>query len=190
MLRNYEVEFSQKNAENKILILQKKTLKKLLVILTITLLSNALLAQTSADSLPRYKRIPTVPPFKLVLAPDSVVFIKDELKKKRATIIMVFSPDCDHCVQSTKDLLAHYNLFKKVQIVMATSLAYVYVKKFYADLKLSAYPNIKVGWDAAYFLAGFYDVRMYPAIFLYDKKGNFKQAFDGHTKWETIAAQL
>jgi thioredoxin-related protein len=164
--------------------------KKVFILMAFIFLGNALLAQTAIDSLPRYKRIPTVPPFKLVTAPDSIVFIKDELKKKRATVVMVFSPDCDHCVHSTEDLLAHYNLFKKVQIIMATSLAYVYVKNFYTDLKLVDYPNIKVGFDPAYFLAGFYDVRTYPAIFLYDKKGNFKKAFDGNTKWETIAAAL
>lgn len=153
-------------------------------------MGNILLAQTLTDSLPRYKRIPTVPPFKLVVAPDSVVFIKDELKKKRATIVMIFSPDCEHCVHSTENLLPHYNLFKKVQIVMATALSYDHVKKFYTNLKLTDYPNIKVGYDAAYFLGGFYEVRSFPAIFLYDKKGNFKQAFDGNTKWETIAAAL
>jgi thioredoxin-related protein len=165
-------------------------LKKAFILIFFAFIGNTLFAQTITDSLPRYKRIPTVPPFKLVIAPDSIVFIKDELKKKRATIVMVFSPDCDHCVHSTEDLLAHYDLFKKAQIVMATSLAYSHVKKFYTDLKLADYPNVKVGWDAAYFLSGFYDVRTYPAIFLYDKKGNFKKAFDGNTKWETIAASL
>lgn len=165
-------------------------MKKAFILIFFAFIGNTLLAQTITDSLPRYKRIPTVPPFKLVIAPDSIIFIKDELKKKRATIVMVFSPDCDHCVHSTEDLLAHYDLFKKAQIVMATSLTYSHVKKFYTDLKLADYPNVKVGWDAAYFLAGFYDVRTYPAIFLYDKKGNFKKVFDGNTKWETIAASL
>jgi thioredoxin-related protein len=164
--------------------------KNVFLLLIFTIFGNILFAQSHIDSLPRYKRIPTVPPFKLIIAPDSIIFVKDELKKKRATIVMVFSPDCDHCVHSTEDLLAHYNLFKKVQIVMATSLAYEHVKKFYTNLKLTDYPNIKVGCDAAYFLGGFYEVRNFPAIFLYDKKGNFKQAFDGNTKWETIAAAL
>jgi thioredoxin-related protein len=158
--------------------------------MALVFIGNILLAQTSIDSLPRYKRIPTVPPFKLLIAPDSVFFIKDELKKKRATIVMIFSPDCDHCIHSTEDLLAHYNLFKNTQIVMATSLGYEHIKKFYNSLKLVDYPNIKVGTDAAYFLGGFYEVRSFPAIFLYNKKGNFIQAFDGNTKWETIAAAL
>jgi thioredoxin-related protein len=165
-------------------------LKTVLLLVTFIIFGNVLFAQSPTDSLPRYKRIPTAPPFKLIVAPDSVVFIKDQLKKKRATIVMVFSPDCDHCVHSTEDLLAHYNLFKKVQIVMATSLAYSHVKKFYVDLKLSNYPNVKVGWDASYFLGAYYEVRSFPAIFLYDKKGNFKQAFDANAKWETIAAAL
>jgi thioredoxin-related protein len=164
--------------------------KNVFLLLIFTIFGNILFAQSHIDSLPRYKRIPTVPPFKLIIAPDSIIFVKDELKKKRATIVMVFSPDCDHCVHSTEDLLAHYDLFKKAQIVMATSLAYSHLRKFYTDLKLVDYPNIKVGTDAAYFLGGFYEVRNFPAIFLYDKKGNFKQAFDGNTKWETIAAAL
>ena len=165
-------------------------MKKYIKIFILVLCCNNCFAQNTTDSIPRYKRIPTVPPFKLVIAPDSTVFIKDELKKKQPTIVMIFSPDCEHCVHSTEDLLAHYKLFKKVQIIMATSLAYNHVKKFYADLKLADYPTIKVGTDAAYFLGGFYDVRMYPAIFLYDKKGNFKKAFDANTKWETISAAL
>lgn len=165
-------------------------MKKVFILIVLGFWGNTLFAQTAIDSLPRYKRIPTVPPFKLIIAPDSVVFIKDELKKKRATIVMIFSPDCDHCVHFTKDLLAHYDLFKKVQIVMATSLAYGHVKKFYIDLKIIDYPTIKVGTDAAYFLGGFYEVRSYPAFFLYDKKGNFKKAFDGSTNWQTLAAAL
>ncbi len=165
-------------------------LKTFLFLVIFTIFGNVLFAQSHKDSLPNYQLIPTVPPFKLIMSPDSVVFIKDHLKKKRATIIMVFSPDCDHCVRSTEDLLAHYNLFKKVQIVMATSLGYSHVKKFYTDIKLIDYPNIKVGYDTSNFLGTFYEVRSFPAIFLYDKKGNFKKAFDANAKWETIAAAL
>jgi thioredoxin-related protein len=165
-------------------------LKKITGLFIFILFYTISFAQPAKDSLPNYKLIPTVPPFKLIVAPDSIVFIKDQLKKRRATIVMVFSPDCDHCVHSTEDLLAHYNLFKKVQIVMATALAYEHVKKFYVDRKLIDYPNIKVGWDASYFLGAFYEVRSFPAIFLYDKKGNFKKAFDANAKWETIAASL
>jgi thioredoxin-related protein len=165
-------------------------MKKLLLFFMLSFASNFLFAQTVTPNVAAYLRIPTVPPFKLTIAPDSILFSKDELKKRMPTIIMIFSPDCDHCVHSTEDLIAHYPLFKKTQIVMASALPYEHVKKFYTTLKISDYPNIKVGEDKGYFLGTFFEVRSFPAIFLYDKKGNFKQVFDSNAKWETIAAAL
>jgi thioredoxin-related protein len=70
-----------------------------------------------------YLRFPTIPPFKLTKVPDSTVFTKDNLKKKKPTIIMVFSPDCEHCQEMTKQITANIHLFKKAQIVMATPLS-------------------------------------------------------------------
>ncbi|MFC4262280.1 TlpA family protein disulfide reductase [Ferruginibacter yonginensis] len=145
-------------------------------------------AQTPAE--PAYKRITTIPPFKLMVAPDSTAFTKEALQKKKATIIMVFSPECDHCLHATEDMLAHFDAFKKVQIVMSTPLAYSYVQKFYKDYQLAKYPNITVGVDVPYFLGTFFEVQSYPAIFLYDKKGQFKAAFNSDAKFEDIAKQL
>ena len=147
-------------------------------------------AQPIRDTLPAYKSIPTIPPFKLMLVPDSTAFTKYDLKKKKATMIIVFSPDCEHCIHATEDLLAHYDLFKKVQIVMATSLSYPHIQKFYKDFKLADYPNIKVGLDNSYFLGTFYDVHSFPAVFLYNKKGIFKEFFDGSVKFEKVAQRL
>ncbi len=173
-----------------IALLKIKKLKVLYSFVIATFFINISLAQTIPVSEPAYKRIPQLPPFKLYTAPDSLVFTKDELKKKKATIIMVFSPDCEHCLHSAEDLITHYNLFKKVQIVMASALPYEHVKKFYDNFKLGDYPNIKAGSDNTYFLGTFFEVRSFPAIFLYDKKGKFKTAFDANVKWETIAASL
>ncbi len=157
------------------------------IYISISILCNA---QLTGDSVPAYKRLPAIPPFKLIVTPDSTAFSRDDLKKKKATIIMVFSPDCDHCIHSTEDLIAHYDLFKKVQIIMVSALPYGYVKKFCNDFKLSNYPIIKVGEDKNYFLGSFYQVKSFPSIYLYSKKGKFKQYFDSNTKWETIAKFL
>ena len=164
-----------------------------LLVVVFAFFSGALSAQTTAsadDSIPAYKRIPTIPPFKLMLVPDSTAFTKDDLQKKTSTVIMVFSPDCEHCVRSTEDLLAHYDLFKNSQIVMGTFLSYDHIQKFYKEHKIADYPAIKMGLDNSYFLGTFYGVHMYPAIFVYDKHGNFKEYFEGSVKWEKIAQAL
>lgn len=145
---------------------------------------------TQADTSLLYLRFPIVPPFNIIKVPDSTRFTKDNLKNKRATIIMVFSPDCDHCQHETKELIKNIELFKKVQIVMASPTAYPYIKKFYEEYEIAKYPNIIMGRDPAYYLGTFYKIRSFPAIFLYNKKGEFVSAFDGSVPVEKIAEAL
>jgi thioredoxin-related protein len=131
-----------------------------------------------------------VPSFKLTRVPDSSFFTRNDLKKKTATIIMMFSPDCEHCQAETKELTAHIDLFKKAQIVMASPLDFDYLKKFYEEYKIADYPNISMGRDPGYFLGTFYKVRSFPAIFVYDKKGKLVRSFSGSVPIEQIAAAI
>lgn len=148
-------------------------------------------AQTNAiDSLPVYKRFPDVPPFTITRVPDSTQFSKADLHKNQNTIVMVFSPDCEHCQHATEDMLSHFNLFKKVQIVMATPLEYRFIVPFYYKYQISKYPNITIGRDPTYFLGQFYSVHNYPAIFLYNKKGKFVKSFEGSVPFTKIASYL
>lgn len=105
-------------------------------------------------------------------------------------MIVYFSPDCDHCIHFTKELLTHYALFDKVQIVMASALNYDIIKKFYLEYKIADYPNIHMGRDGIDFFRTFFGVRSFPTIVLYDKKGNFVKRFDGSAKMEQIASEL
>lgn len=163
-------------------------MKKYILLLVVVVLTRAAAAQTDTTLL--YLRFPIVPSFKLTNVADSSYFTKDNLKKKTPTIIILFSPDCEHCQHETKELTAKIDLFKKVQIVMASPLDYNHIKQFYTDYKIADYPNITMGRDPSYFLGTFYKVRSFPAIFLYDKKGNYVKSFDGSVPVEDIAAAL
>lgn len=145
-------------------------------------------AQTDSSLL--YLRFPTIPPFSIVKTADSTVFTKDDLAKKKATLIFIFSPDCDHCQIETKALTANIKLFKKAQIIMASNQGYTLLREFYNEYKIADYPNIIMGRDPSYFFGSFYKIRTFPSIFLYDKKGNFVKAFDGSVPVTTIASYL
>jgi thioredoxin-related protein len=144
-------------------------------------------AQTTDTSL-LYLRFPTVPPFKLTNVADSTFFAKENLKKKTATIIMIFSPDCEHCQVMTKKITDNITLFKKAQIIMATPLEYGIIKKFYNEYNIAKYPNIIMGRDPSYFLGTFFKVRGFPAIFVYNKKGKLVNWFGADDSVEKIAA--
>jgi len=163
-------------------------LKKYILLVLFVVTGTAIFAQTDTSLL--YLRFPIVPSFKLTNIADSSIFTKDNLKKKRPTIIMMFSPDCEHCQAETKELTAKIKLFKKAQIIMASPLDYNYMRKFYDEYKIADYPTITMGRDPSYFLGTFYKVRSFPSIFVYDKKGNFITSFTGSTPVEQIAAAL
>ena len=176
------------NGLKKVVLLKITRVKAILFPLLIICIGKT--GYSQADTSLLYLRFPTVPPFSINKAPDSIKFTKDDLHKKTATVIMVFSPDCEHCQHEINEIKANIRLFKKAQIVMASPLDYSYIKKFYEEYKIADYPNITIGRDPTYMLGTFYHIRSFPAIFVYNKKGKFVKAFDGTVPVQRIAEAL
>ena len=165
-------------------------MKRFFFLLAFILLKTICWAQVpTTDTIPIYKQFPDIPSFSLSRVPDSTVFTKDSLKKNVATIIIMFSPDCEHCQHETRNLMAKMNLLPKdVQIVMASPLNYVDILKFYKEYHIYDCPNIIMGRDPVWYLGGFYQVHNFPTIAIYNDKGKFIELMDGSVKIEKIAA--
>ncbi len=142
------------------------------------------------SSSPIYLRFPTIPKFTIYKAPDSTVFSRENLQKKKPVLFMVFSPDCEHCQHETEDLLANIKKFKNTQIVMVTYLPYDEMIAFYKNYKIANYPQITMARDTKFFFPVFFNVRNLPSVFLYNKKGDFKKAFEGSVKIDSITSEL
>ena len=160
------------------------------IFVALILLAGFQQADAQSDSLPIYKRFPEVPPFSITKVPDSIKFTKDDLSSRKSTMIMLFDPDCDHCHQALKALLANMQLFKNAQIILASPTDFKGLKKFYNDYKIAAYPNITVGRDWTYFFGSFYVVHNFPAIYIYNKKGRLTEEFSGSLDVKKAAAAL
>ena len=172
----------------KIIFEKNYTLKKYFFLLLLVAFSKTITAQSDTSLI--YLRFPIVPSFKLINIADSSYFTKDNLKKKKSTVIIIFSPTCENCVEETKELKQKIGLFKKAQIVMVSPLDFSYLRTFYNDNNIAQYPAITMGRDPGYFLGTFYKVRSLPSIFVYNKKGNLVKSFIGSTPVEEIAAAL
>lgn len=143
-------------------------------------------AQTLLPDSPAYKRFPTVPPFTILQA-DSTSLTKDNLKHQ-ATIIMYFSPDCDHCKHQWADMEKRMRDLKHYQIVMVTYQPFEEMVAFYKNQKIASYPNIKMGRDTKFFLPPFYKIQSLPFQALYDKNGNLVATFEGNVKIDKLLA--
>src|SRR6202012_386464 len=53
-------------------------------------------ATDTANANAPFMRYPTVPPFHLLKLDSATYLTKDDLHKNRKTIVMYFSPDCEH----------------------------------------------------------------------------------------------
>jgi thiol-disulfide isomerase/thioredoxin len=133
-----------------------------------------------------YQRSPTVPPFHLLMADSATYLTKDNLKKHRPTLVMYFSPECDHCKHMTEFILADMKKFKDIEIVMATYQPFGEMKDFIVHYKLTEYPNIKIGRDDKFFLAPFYKIASLPFLALYDKNGDLITTFEGTRPADTV----
>jgi len=170
---------------------KKVTVKNLLLLCAFALISCSAFSQIdSAKERPIYLRFPTIPEFTIYKAPDSTAFSRDNLQKKKNTIFIVFSPDCEHCQHEAEMITQNIQKFRNTQIVMVTYLPYSEMIKFYHIYKIAQYPQITMARDTKFFFPVFFKVRSLPAIFIYDKNGNFKKSFEGDVKPETILASL
>jgi thiol-disulfide isomerase/thioredoxin len=152
-------------------------MKKILTVAILLCITMAGFGQN--DTLPSFRKFPTLPPLKLLLTDSSTWFTKENIPSKKATLIMIFSPDCDHCQHETEEIIKNIERFKNIEIVMATPRPFESMKAFYKQYNLSKYKNITVGRDAGYVLPVFYNIKMLPYLAFYDKKGQLIDTFEG-----------
>jgi thioredoxin-related protein len=150
---------------------------RLITLFVAVLFSSLLHAQK--DTTAPFRRNPIIPPFEL-LQTDSSILTKEKIEKKHNTLIMYFSPSCEHCQHQTKDMIAGMDSLKDVQIVMATYQPFEEMVTFYKDYQISKFHNIRMGRDTKWFLPAFFRMKSLPYLALYDKKGNLITTFEGN----------
>ncbi|MEO7961571.1 MAG: redoxin domain-containing protein [Ginsengibacter sp.] len=164
-------------------------MKKITLLFLASILVLFVVAQTNEEK-PVYLRFPTVPKFAIYKAPDSTVFTREDLKKNRPVMFMIFSPDCDHCQNETRQMLDNIEKFKNTQIVMVTYLPYEEMIAFYKNYDIARYPQITMARDTKFFFPVFFKVENLPSIFIYDKKQKLRKAFDGDVSIDSLTSAL
>jgi len=162
---------------------------KILFLVTLLSLSFASIsAQTDSLRLPPYQRYPKSIPLKLLLTDSSTYFTKESLAKKKPVLIMLFSPDCNHCQQETEEMIKHIESLKNIQIVMATTQPFPMMKEFYIKYGLARFNNIIVGREENFTLPVYYDIRNYPFFAFYDRKKELITGIEGSVGIDKIMA--
>jgi thioredoxin-related protein len=80
----------------------------------------------------------------------------------------------------------HKEDLKDIQIVMATILNLTQMNDFMQRYKLNEMPNIVAGKDIFFLLPPFYDIKNFPYMAMYNKKGNLIMGFEGSMPIEKL----
>lgn len=157
-------------------------MKYLLSFLTLIAIACTSFGQT--DTTPPYKRITGWPPLVLTQLDKHELTSKD--LKNQPTIIMYFSPECDHCKHQTTEMINRIKDLSKYQIILATYQPEEQMAGFQTYYQLQKYPNIRMGRDTKFLLPPFYKIKNLPYLALYNKKGELIKTFDGNVKVDTL----
>lgn len=158
------------------------------IVLTLFVIAASFQANALAvvDSVPAHLQHVLMPDFKILLTDGKTNFFTENLSTKKNTIIINFSPECDHCRLQTEELLKHIDAFKNTQIVMATSLPFEKMKAFYDEFHIAKYKNIIMGQDILFFFSRYYKNHYLPGIAVYNKKRALLDFYDGGAKTEEL----
>lgn len=152
-------------------------MKRYILLLIVSSFCYPVLAQADTEDAP-YKKFKDFPPVELIL-PDSSIFTKADLPKKKPVMLMLFNPVCEHCKHETEEIIKNIDKFEDIQIIMATSMPYDSMMVFRERFQLANYKNIIVAKDQHFFLFNYFLIHSLPFLAFYDKKHEFISVFEG-----------
>jgi hypothetical protein len=134
-------------------------------------------------------KLGSLPRFSL-LKTDSTLLTEKDLKPGKCTIIMLFSPDCEHCQKQIEMMLKKASLFKDCQLILATTLPMPYIRDFVIKYKTDQFPFIRVGQDSKFFFGPFFKLQQVPMLAFYNRQGKLKEVYHGGADMKKIKRAL
>ena len=145
-------------------------------------------AQTTDDNdtVPPYKKTTKIPEFAIIKT-DSVWFTNKQLPENKPLVIIYFSPECGHCQMSAEEFVKDMDKLKGVELVWVSYHTPQQIKDFAENYKLSQFSNVVLGRDPNYKIPVFYKIQFTPFMAVYNKKGEFLNAYPQGTTPDVIA---
>ncbi len=131
-----------------------------------------------------------IAPFKITLV-NGKSYTYQQIKKNIPTVLIYFSPTCDHCKAFTKELLTHDKELRTKQIIMVGYEPVMEMKVFDSTFHISSKPYIKMGTEGYTFIVQkYYAVQRFPFVAMYNKKGSLVKTIPFVTEPEAAAKEI
>lgn len=163
-------------------------MKRILSFIFILLPTIAFL-QPSKDKDAPYFKNNGYPDIKLLLTDSATIFTKADLPIDKTVVLVFFSPDCEHCQHTVKEMIPKMDSLSNLVMVWngPSYLPLDQVKEFYKHYHLENYSNIIMGKEMSYFMPLHYRIEITPYAAVY-KNGIFFTEFRKGIELEDLIA--
>ncbi len=127
-----------------------------------------------------------IPSFNLMLQDSTTIFNTQAIPEGGPTVLIFFSPDCDHCQRETADILGKMDSLKNVRFYFVSFDPIERLKVFNGYYKIHKYTNVVVGRDYTYAFPKYFKDALPPFSVIYDKDKRLRAVYKG----ETTASQF
>jgi protein-disulfide isomerase len=119
-----------------------------------------------------------MPQFKITKA-DGKIFKAADLKSGKSTLLVYFSPECDHCQVFMKAYFKKADAFAKANVLMITYLPADRVVTSVKEYPVNKFTNITVGTEGMTFVVRDHlGIQNMPFAALYDKKNRLIRKYE------------
>ena len=128
-----------------------------------------------------------LPSFDFLLR-DSTAFNSSNIPNGSPIILFYFSPTCPYCRAELKLIEDNITSLKRFRFYLLTPASVSAINAFYIKYNLKDYPNITVGFDYAFELGNYFNIKAVPYNAIYDAKRNLHQVIPGKASVEEFKA--
>ena len=102
------------------------------------------------------------------------------------TVVLFFSPDCEHCQYEAKDIFKQKDTFLGVNLWWVATADSAEIKQFSKTYGLEKLPNHHFAKLSGEKVVQTFGAVSVPHIFIYDETGTLQKEFRGETKVEAL----
>ena len=125
--------------------------------------------------------IAKLPSFKILSVDSTCCFSSDNFQMGQPTVLLYFDPDCEHCQQETRSILANMDKLKGARICLVTNGEASELKKFSEVFRLDSVKNVLIGKDYNYSFYRAFLPPTVPYMAIYNGRKDLVKVYSGET---------
>lgn len=151
----------------------------------------ASIGQKAAKELVSYKKTGSAMPDIRIVTESGTQYTQANLKSQHGSMLIMFNPTCEHCIDMAKAICGNHEKFQQVPIAfMAGSNLMSYMDHFFQETKLHDCSDIMVGVDSAEAAYKMYLFQSLPQINIYDSDQKLVKIFSGDVPIDSLTYYL